>query len=630
MKDFDIIVVGGGHAGIEAASASSRMGLSVALITMIREKIGLMSCNPAIGGLAKGQLVKEIDALGGEMARIIDATGIHFKMLNTSRGPAVWSPRAQADRQQYAKESLRRLLLLKKLTIIESSVNGLLIEKSRIRGVRLNNGQKIFSKAVILTAGTFLNGLIHIGLKTFPAGRAGEPPAIGVTEDLIKHGIESGRLKTGTPPRLLKTTIDFNRFIVQEPDEDPTPFSFLTDKIRRKQVHCHIGHTNLKTHQLLKEGFSQSPLFTGKIKSIGPRYCPSIETKIDRFPERNRHQLFLEPEGYDNPEVYLNGFATSLSEETQLKAIKTIPGLENASITRLGYAIEYDFFPPHQLKYSLETKSIKGLFMAGQLNGTSGYEEAAAQGIIAGINAALFVFKKEPFQLARSEAYIGVLIDDLINKSTLEPYRMFTSRAEFRLLLRQDNADIRLAKFGRRYGLLSDREYKLVEDKIKEINELNSYIRTIKISPDDFRKYYLMKSSLLIAPQKISILLKRPEINLEDLLRINNNNNKYSKYVIQDVEFNVKYDGYIKRNLSVINRFKQLEEKKIPANFNYQKIESLSTEAKEKLDKIRPASFGQASRISGVSPADVSVLLIYLEKKKRKGNVSRETVNAIK
>jgi tRNA uridine 5-carboxymethylaminomethyl modification enzyme len=630
MKDFDIIVVGGGHAGIEAASASSRMGLSVALISMIREKIGLMSCNPAIGGLAKGQLVKEIDALGGEMAKIIDATGIHFKMLNTSRGPAVWSPRAQADRQQYAKESLRRLLLLKNLTIIESSVNGLLIEKSRIRGVRLSNGQKIFSKAVILTAGTFLNGLIHIGLKTFPAGRAGEPPTIGVTEDLTEHGIESGRLKTGTPPRLLKTTIDFNRFIVQEPDEDPTPFSFLTDKIRRKQVHCHIGHTNLKTHQLLKEGFSQSPLFTGKIKSIGPRYCPSIETKIDRFPDRNRHQLFLEPEGYDNPEVYLNGFATSLSEETQLKAIKTIPGLENASITRLGYAIEYDFFPPHQLKYSLEMKSIKGLFMAGQVNGTSGYEEAAAQGIIAGINAALFVVKKEPFQLARSEAYIGVLIDDLINKSTLEPYRMFTSRAEFRLLLRQDNADIRLAKFGRKYGLLSDREYKLVEDKIKEINELNSYIRTIKISPDDFRKYYLMKSSLLTAPQKISILLKRPEIKLEDLLRINKNNNKYSKYVIQDVEFNVKYDGYIKRNLAVINRFKQLDEKKIPANFNYQKIESLSSEAKEKLDKIRPASFGQASRISGVSPADLSVLLIFLEKKRRKGNVSRETVNAIK
>jgi tRNA uridine 5-carboxymethylaminomethyl modification enzyme len=628
MKDFDIIVVGGGHAGIEAASAASRMGLSVALITMCIERIGMMSCNPAIGGIAKGQLVKEIDALGGEMAKIIDATGIHFKMLNTSRGPAVWSPRAQADRQQYAKVTQRRLSLLTNLTIIESTVNGLIIYKNRTRGVLLNSGQKVFSVAVILTTGTFLNGLIHIGLKSFSAGRAGEPPARGITEDLNKHGIESGRLKTGTPPRLLKDTIDFSKFIVQEPDKHPIPFSFFTRQIQRAQVNCHIGHTGIKTHQILLEGFSQSPLFTGKIKSVGPRYCPSIETKIDRFPQRKRHQLFLEPEGYDNPEIYLNGFATSLPEQTQLNALKTISGLERTKVVRLGYAIEYDFFPPHQLKYTLEMKSIKGLFMAGQINGTSGYEEAAAQGLIAGINAGLIVFKKKPLQLARSQAYIGVLIDDLINKSTVEPYRMFTSRAEFRLLLRQDNADIRLAKFGKEYGLLSEQAYKLVEQKIDAIRELNDLIQRTKISPSIFNEYYFSTSSALSAPEKISTLIKRPEIKLNNLLNLISNTS-YNQCVIQDVEFNVKYDGYIKRNLAAIDRFKQLEEKRIPLNFNYQNIESLSAEAKEKLNKIQPMTFGQASRISGVSPADLSVLLIYLERKKYRKDVSRETTNAI-
>ena len=627
MNDFNIIVVGAGHAGIEAASVASRMGLSVVLITINQTKIGLMSCNPAIGGLAKGQLVKEIDALGGEMARIIDATGIHFKMLNTSRGPAVWSPRVQADRQAYATEARRRLLGLKNLTILEANVNGLLIKKHKIHGVKCSDGREIYGKAVILTAGTFLNGLIHIGLNSFPAGRAEEPPATGVTEDLAQHGIEFGRLKTGTPPRLAKDTIDFNKFIVQEPDQDPVPFSFLTDRINREQINCHIGHTSITTHRILSEGFSRSPLFTGIIKSIGPRYCPSIETKIDRFPEKERHQLFLEPEGYNNPEVYLNGFATSLPEKTQVEAIKTINGLEKAEISRLGYAIEYDFFPPHQLKYSLETKQIEGLFFAGQINGTSGYEEAAAQGLMAGVNASLKIRKQKPFQLLRSEAYIGVLIDDLINKGTVEPYRMFTSRAEFRLLLRQDNADIRLAKYGKEFGLLSTKEYGRVENKIKEIKDLQKVITSRKIKAMEFNELYSGKSSPLSASEKISILIKRPEVSLENLLQMINTDH-FTRAAILDVEFNAKYEGYIKRSIDLIHRFAQLEEKKIPENFNYLTVESLSTEAKEKLNRIRPQSFGQASRISGVSPADLSILLIQLEKRKNKNHVSRETSHA--
>ena len=624
MTDFDIIIVGGGHAGIEAASAAARMGCRVALITMDLSKIGLMSCNPAIGGLAKGQLVKEIDALGGEMGKIIDEAGIHFKMLNKSKGPAVWSPRAQADRQLYVVVAKNRLEKISNLALIKGSVNGIIVNSKKVSGVNLEESGPIYAKSVILTTGTFLNGLIHIGLKSIRSGRAGDKTATGITECLVDQGFKAGRLKTGTPPRLDKNTIDFTVLEEQLPDNPPTPFSFSTESIENKQIPCYIGHTNNKTHEILQEGFQQSPMFTGRIKSIGPRYCPSIEDKINRFSDRERHQLFLEPEGHENKEIYLNGFSTSLPEEIQVRAIKTIPGLAKAEIVRLGYAIEYDFFPPYQLFYSLETKKVKGLFLAGQINGTSGYEEAAAQGLISGINAAAKINKLKGFRLERTEAYIGVLIDDLINKNTLEPYRMFTSRAEFRLFLRQDNADIRLFEHAKKYGLLLEEDIRRVNEKNQAVNILNKHVKENKISARKFNEIYDEISSKIEQPQRLGAIIKRPEVSLAELLKVTLNDD-YPLDAIKEVEYNIKYEGYLKRNLELINKFKENENRIIPKHINYKAINALSLEARDKLNQIQPESLGQASRISGVSPADISVLMIYLEREKYNSNVSRET-----
>jgi tRNA uridine 5-carboxymethylaminomethyl modification enzyme len=624
MNDYDIIVVGGGHAGIEASSAAARMDCKTALISMDLDKIGLMSCNPAIGGLAKGQLVREIDALGGEMGKIIDESGIHFKMLNKSKGPAVWSPRAQADRQQYAVVAKKRLKKISNLSLITGSVNGIIIKNNKSRGVTLNDGSSIYAKAVILTTGTFLNGLIHIGLRNLDSGRAGEKAAIGITENLVKHGFEIGRLKTGTPPRLDKNTIDFSVLKEQLPDNPPIPFSFSTKSIERKQISCYIGHTNTNTHKILEEGFKYSPMFTGRIKAVGPRYCPSIEEKINRFSNKEQHQLFLEPEGYYNKEIYLNGFSTSLPENIQVKSIKTILGLEKAVIIRLGYAVEYDFFPPYQLKYTMETKNVKGLFFAGQINGTSGYEEAAAQGLVAGMNAAAKINKFKEFRLKRSEAYIGVLIDDLINKNTLEPYRMFTSRAEFRLLLRQDNADIRLFKHAKEYGLISDGDINRTNEKNSSIKRLSDFVKKNIISAAKFNRLYNGTSSKIEQPQRLDIIIKRPEVSLIKILN-DSLKDEMPADAIKEVEYNIKYEGYLKRNLELISKFKEQENRKLPRQLDYQKIEALSLEARDKLKQIQPENLGQASRISGVSPADISVLMIYLEREKYTSNVPRET-----
>ena len=612
---YDIIVVGGGHAGIEASLASARMGMKTLLVTMSEKTIGRMSCNPAIGGQAKGHLVREIDAMGGEMARIIDATGIHFKMLNKSKGPAVWSPRAQADKDLYELEAQKIIKHTENITIHEGIAGRVHVEDNTIKGVFVDD-ELVACKSLILTCGTFLNGRIHIGMKNYQSGRAGEPPAVGLTQSLIDLGFEVGRLKTGTPPRLDKDTVKWDEVELQDADNPPKPFSFRTKEITTEQIPMYITYTNEETHKILETGFDESPMFQGKIEGAGPRYCPSIEDKINRFAERDRHQLFLEPEGYDTNEVYVNGFSTSLPEDVQVKAIKSIKGLENATIIRLGYAIEYDYLEPYQLNNTMETRAVSGLYLAGQICGTSGYEEAAAQGFIAGVNAVRKLQNKEPFVLNRDESYIGVLIDDLINKSTKEPYRMFTSSAEFRLLLRQDNADIRLMKYGKMLGLINEDVYKKLKEKEASIQQVELILQNTLVKPAEFETIRPEDTHALKHSETMATLLKRPQITIDLLVKLNKADylNTVSSDILEHVQFEIKYEGYIKRQYDEIRKFKKHEAKKIPSSFDYDDIVSISNEAREKLKRIRPNSIGQASRISGIRPADLNVLLVHLEK----------------
>lgn len=616
---YDVIVVGGGHAGSEAAAAAANMGSKTLLITMNLQNIAQMSCNPAMGGIAKGQIVREIDALGGYSGIVSDTSAIQFKMLNKSKGPAMWSPRVQSDRMRFAEDW--RIMLEKTLNLdfYQEMVSGLLVKNHKVIGVKTSLGIEIKAKTVVLTNGTFLNGLIHIGEKNFGGGRAGERSATGLTEQLVSFGFESGRMKTGTPPRVDGRSLDFSKMIEQPGDENPEKFSYLDiTKPLEQQRSCHMTYTNLEVHDLLREGFDRSPMFNGRIKSIGPRYCPSIEDKINRFADKERHQLFVEPEGWNTVEVYVNGFSTSLPEDVQFKALRSVVGFENVKFFRPGYAIEYDYFPPTQLKHTLETKLIEGLYFAGQINGTTGYEEAASQGLMAGINASLKVKEKEAFILKRNEAYIGVLIDDLITKGTEEPYRMFTSRAEYRTLLRQDNADFRLTPKGYKLGLASEKRLKRMEEKQTKSDAFVRFFRDTSVKPEEANPVLESKGSALVKQSdKMFKIFSRPNIDIADVRKFKAveayiQDNNLDKEVIEQTEIQVKYSGYIEKEKNNADKLNRLENVKIPSNFDYSKIKSMSYEAIEKLNKIKPISISQASRISGVSPNDVSVLLVYM------------------
>ena len=619
LEKYDVIIVGAGHAGCEAAAAAANLGCSTLLITMSLQNIAQMSCNPAMGGIAKGQIVREMDALGGYSGIVSDKTAIQFKMLNKSKGPAMWSPRVQSDRMRFSEEWRLMLEQTPNLDFYQEMVKGLIINNGKIEGIKTSLGLEIRSKTVVLTNGTFLNGLIHIGEKQFGGGRAGESASYGITEDLLNAGFEAGRMKTGTPPRVDGRSLDYSKMKEEPGDENPDKFSYSDQtKPLTHQKLCHMTYTSTDVHDILREGFDRSPMFNGRIKSVGPRYCPSIEDKINRFADKERHQLFVEPEGWNTVEVYVNGFSTSLPEDVQFKALRSVAGFEKVKFFRPGYAIEYDYFPPTQLKHTLETKLVEGLYFAGQINGTTGYEEAASQGLMAGINAALKVQEKDSLILKRDEAYIGVLIDDLITKGTEEPYRMFTSRAEYRTLLRQDNADNRLTPKSFAIGLASEKRMRRMEKKFASSDAMVSFFKETSASVAETNPILEQKGSApIVQNDKMFKIFSRPQINLDDFLKFG----KVKEYVevhnldreiLEQAEIQVKYSGYIEKERNNADKLTRLEDVKIPENFDYTKIKSMSIEAKQKLGKIRPVTISQASRISGVSPSDISVLLIYM------------------